>query len=77
MDPRKPGSSKGGYLEGSIQLPKNFPGDLRIVISTVPDPDVQGGVGEKIWWKIPGYSARAPHHVACGDKGRGEIEAAA
>ena len=54
-DPRKPGSSKGGYLEGSIQLPKNFPGDLRIVMTTVPDHDVQGGVRKEIADKIRIY----------------------
>jgi hypothetical protein len=51
-DPRKPGNTKGGYLEGSIQLPKNFPGNLRMVISTFPDHDVKGGVGEEMVEKL-------------------------
>ena len=33
-DPRQHAHTKGGYLEGKIQLPKNM-GDLRIVLSTV------------------------------------------
>jgi len=34
-DPRLPAHTKGGYLEGKIQLPRNS-GDLRVVLTTVP-----------------------------------------
>eukprot|EP00092_Neocalanus_flemingeri_P004366 GFUD01004696.1.p1 GENE.GFUD01004696.1~~GFUD01004696.1.p1 ORF type:complete len:733 (+),score=113.15 GFUD01004696.1:104-2302(+) len=34
-DPRLPAHTKGGYLEGKIQLPKDM-GNLRVVLSTVP-----------------------------------------
>ena len=33
-DPRRPAHTKGGYLQGKIQLPKNM-GDLKVVLSTV------------------------------------------
>merc|ERR1711953_969405 len=35
-DPRAPGHTKGGYLQGQLHLPKHA-GDLRIVLSTVAD----------------------------------------
>ena len=35
-DPRRPGLTKGGYLEGKIHLPRDK-GDLKVVISTVPE----------------------------------------
>ena len=35
-DPREPGHTKGGYLQGRLKLPKNQ-GDLRVVLSTVSD----------------------------------------
>ena len=36
-DPRQAGRIKGGYLEGKIQLPHNYNGDLKVVLSTYPD----------------------------------------
>merc|ERR1712198_694932 len=35
-DPRENGKTKGGYLEGSITLPKDA-GDMRILLSTYPE----------------------------------------
>jgi len=35
-DPREPGHTKGGYLEGKINLPRNC-GNLKVVLTTVSD----------------------------------------
>ena len=59
-DPRKHGKTKGAYLEGSIQLPKSFPGDLRIVISTFPDHNVGEGVGIEMAKRHPGIASVHP-----------------
>ena len=36
-DPRQTGKTKGGYLEGNIELPQDFLDPMRMVMSTYPD----------------------------------------
>jgi hypothetical protein len=43
-DPRHQGRTKGGYLEGTVHLPKNV-GNLRIILSTYSDSPHQLGSG--------------------------------
>ena len=43
-DPRQNGKTKGGYLEGRIQLPKDS-GNLRVLLSTYPETPHQFRTG--------------------------------
>ena len=50
-DPRDDGKTKGGYLEGSLQLPKDRK-DLKLILSTHPDSSSE----ESIYKTYPEYS---------------------
>ena len=52
-DPRQTGKTKGGYLEGSITLPNNLLGFMRMVLCTSPDCCVTKGFDKEILTKIP------------------------
>ena len=52
-DPRQSGKTKGGYLEGSIKLPSNFLGSMRMIMTTVPDCCITQGLNEEILRRIP------------------------
>jgi hypothetical protein len=44
-DPREPAHTKGGYMDGSITIPK-VPGKLKMVIQTFPAPDIDPFVAD-------------------------------
>ena len=71
-DPCKLGKTKGGYLEGSIQLPKSFPGDLRIVISTFPGHNVKKGVGIEMVKRHPEIVSVHPTMIHVVRKAKGK-----
>eukprot|EP00092_Neocalanus_flemingeri_P000871 GFUD01000928.1.p1 GENE.GFUD01000928.1~~GFUD01000928.1.p1 ORF type:complete len:806 (-),score=155.07 GFUD01000928.1:82-2499(-) len=67
-DPREPGHTKGGYLEGRLNLPINF-GDLRVVFSTVADTPLK--LDLQITQKYPESSEVHPTLLYVVRKGKG------
>ena len=55
-DPRDDGKTKGGYLEGEIQLPPNYD-NLRVILSTHP---VKSDADDSVYKKYPQYSQVHP-----------------
>jgi len=79
-DPREPGHTKGGYLEGKLRLPREGEDGLRIVISTRPDSPLD--LESKVLRQVPGIQYAHPtilYVVRKGASGRrhSELEAVA
>ena len=70
-DPRQTDKTKGGYPEGSLKLPKNFQGDLRIMISTFPGHNVEEGVGSEMVERHPEVMSVHPTMIHVVRKGKG------
>ena len=68
-DPRDEGKTKGGYLEGSIELPKHKK-DMKVILSTHPD---HSGRGDPLYVydKYPDYSHVHPTILHLIRKGKG------
>jgi len=67
-DPREPGHTKGGYLEGRLNLPTNL-GDLRVVFSTVADTPLN--LGQDIIQRYPESPEIHPTLLYVVRKGKG------
>jgi len=79
-DPREPGHTKGGYLEGKLRLPNEGADGLRIVISTRPDSPLD--LESEVVRQVPGIQYAHPtilYVVRKGASGRrhSELEAVA
>ena len=67
-DPREPGHTKGGYLEGKLILPRDH-GDLRVVFSTVADTPLN--LDPEVTRKFPDSAEIHPTLLYVVRKGKG------